>query len=137
MLQKTIRAIDQKEIAIKGAIIGVTVALSSMFLFINNVLAEGWAMPDTPPTGVPTEFDNAILNLTNWILGFVAMIAVLAIVWGGVMYIASSGDETKATTGKRIVTYALIGLVIAGIAYALVNVIVTEILPAPVPPTTT
>ena len=134
MLQRTIIAINQKEIVIKSTIIGVITTLLSMFLFVNNALADGWAMPDTKPTGVPENFDNAILNLTNWILGFVAMIAVLAIVWGGLMYIGSAGDETKATSGKRVVTYALIGLVIAGIAYALVNIVVTVILaPAPAP----
>ena len=127
MFQKTIKAINQKEIVVKSTIVSAIATLLLMFLFTNNVLAAGWASP-TPPTGAPESFDDAIINLTNWVLGFVAMIAVLAIVWGGVMYIASSGDETKATTGKRIVTYALIGLVIAGIAYALVNVIITEIL---------
>ena len=132
MAQKTMKLINQKEIAIKSAIVGVLAVLSSMFLFINNAFADGWEM-GTPPDNVPKSFDNAVLNLTNWILGFVAMIAVLAIVWGGVMYIASAGDETKATTGKRVVTYALIGLVIAGIAYALVDVIVTIVL-APAPP---
>ncbi|MCK5122935.1 MAG: hypothetical protein KAQ87_02200 [Candidatus Pacebacteria bacterium] len=84
--------------------------------------------PLDAPANVPADFDDAVINLTNWVLGFVAMIAVLAIVFGGVMYIGSAGDETKATTGKRVVTYALIGLVIAGIAYALVNVIVSIIL---------
>jgi hypothetical protein len=133
MLQKTIEAIDRKEVAIKSAIIGIITALSSIFLFVNNALADGWAMPDTPPTGVMTDFETAILSLTNWILGFVAMIAVLAIIWGGLTYIGSAGDETKATTGKRVITYAIIGLVMAGIAYALVSVIVTIIL-APASP---
>jgi len=84
----------------------------------------------TPPViaNVPTDFEDAIINLTNWVLGFVAMIAVLAIVWGGVTYIGSAGDENKATNGKHIITYALLGLVVAGIAYAIVNVIVTVIL---------
>ena len=84
----------------------------------------------SPPViaNVPTDFETSIINLTDWILGFVAMIAVLAIVSGGLMYIGSAGDENKATTGKRIITYALIGLVISGIAYAIVKVIVTVIL---------
>lgn len=124
MLQKTIRAVEQNSIIIKAAFVTL---LSALFLFAHEVSAAGWVAP-SQPTGVPSSFDNAVLNLTNWVLGFVAMVAVLAIVWGGVMYIASSGDENKASTGKRIVTYAIIGLVIAGIAYALVNVIVTEIL---------
>ena len=95
---------------------------------INDSMCSGGFGSPSAPTNVPTNFENAVINLTNWVLGFVAMIAVLMIVFGGVMYIGSAGDETKATTGKRVVTYALIGLVIAGIAYALVNVIVSIIL---------
>ncbi|MCK5466087.1 hypothetical protein KAI56_01135 [Candidatus Parcubacteria bacterium] len=95
---------------------------------INDSLCSGGFGSPEPPENVPENFEDAVINLTNWILGFVAMIAVLTIIWGGVTYIGSAGDETKATTGKRVVTYALIGLVISGIAYALVNVIVTIIL---------
>ena len=94
---------------------------------INDTLCSGGFGSPSAPANVPTNFEDAVLNLTDWILGFISMIAVLAIVWGGLMYIASAGDEAKATTGKRIVTYALIGLVIAGIAFALVNVLVTVI----------
>ncbi|MCK5122934.1 MAG: hypothetical protein KAQ87_02195 [Candidatus Pacebacteria bacterium] len=126
MFQKAIKIVDQKTTAAKSALIAVITILLSMFLFINNALAD-WAMP-APPVGVPANFDSAVINLTNWVLGFVAMIAVLMIVFGGVMYIGSAGDETKATTGKRTITYALIGLIIAGIAYALVNIIVTVVL---------
>ena len=93
----------------------------------DSMCSGGFGTPSSPDN-VPTNFEDAVINLTNWILGFVAMIAVLTIVFGGVTYIGSAGDETKATTGKRVVTYALIGLVIAGIAYALVNVIVSVIL---------
>jgi len=126
MLQKVMTAVDQKITVVKSVLIAIITVLLSLFLFVNNALAD-WVMP-APPVGVPVNFDNAVINLTNWVLGFVAMIAVLMIIWGGVMYIGSAGDETKATTGKRVVTYALIGLVISGIAYALVNIIVTVIL---------
>ena len=95
---------------------------------INSDLCSGGFGSPPVIANVPVDFETSIINLTSWILGFVAMIAVLAIIWGGVSYIGSAGDETKATTGKRVITYALIGLVIAGIAYALVNVIVTVIL---------
>ena len=125
MFQKTITT-NQKTTVVKNVFFAITTILLSSLLFINNALAD-WVMP-APPVGAPANFDSAILNLTNWILGFVAMIAVLAIVWGGVSYIGSAGDETKATTGKRVITYALLGLVIAGIAYAIVNVIVSVIL---------
>ncbi|MEA1937196.1 MAG: pilin [Patescibacteria group bacterium] len=88
---------------------------------------DGFYMP-TPPAGTPGNFAQSIVNLTNWILGFVTMIAVLMIIWGGIGYLTSAGDEDKARTGKKTLTYALIGLVVAGIAYALVNVVVSIIL---------
>lgn len=80
------------------------------------------------PKNVPGDFEQSIKNITDWILGFVGMIAVLMIIWGGVLYLTSAGDEDKAKTGKRTVSYAIIGLVVAGIAYAIVNVIITVIL---------
>ena len=126
MFQRTIGVLDQKIVFIRDMIAIIIAVFLSLSLFANNTLAN-WSMPP-PPVGAPANFDSAILNLTNWILGFVAMIAVLAIIWGGVSYIGSAGDETKATTGKRVITYALLGLVVAGIAYAIVNVIVSVIL---------
>ena len=80
------------------------------------------------PDNVPGDFEQSIKNTTDWILGFVAMIAVLMLIWGGINYLTSAGDEDKAKTGKKTISYAIIGLVIAGIAYAIVNVIITVIL---------
>ena len=80
------------------------------------------------PENVPGDFNQSIKNTTDWILGFVGMIAVLMLIWGGINYLTSAGDEDKARTGKKTITYALIGLVVAGIAYAIVDVIITVIL---------
>ena len=98
-----------------------------LFALSANIASAIWTSP-SKPSGVPTDFDNAVLNATNWILGFVGMIAVLMLIWGGVNYLTSAGDEEKAKTGKKTVSYAIIGLVVAGIAYAIVDVIVTTIL---------
>ena len=80
------------------------------------------------PDNVPGDFRQSIKNITDWILGFIAMIAVLMLIWGGVNYLTSAGDEDKAKTGKKTIQYAIIGLVVAGIAYAVVNVIITVVL---------
>ena len=98
-----------------------------LFALSANIASAIWTSP-SKPEGVPTEFDSAVLNATNWILGFVGMIAVLMLIWGGVTYLTSAGDEDKAKTGKKTLSYAIIGLVVAGIAYAIVDVIVTTIL---------
>lgn len=86
-----------------------------------------WTLP-VNDFSLPNNFDNAVLNMTNWILGFVASMAVLAIIWGGIKYQYALGDQQTASDAKRVIKYALMGLVIAGIAYALVVVFVNTIL---------
>jgi len=89
--------------------------------------AAGWSLPANPGNLID-DFDQAILNLTNWLLGLAAMAGVLAMIWGGINYIGSSGDTQKADLSKRIIYYALMGIFVAGIAYALINVVVRMIL---------
>lgn len=107
------------------------------FFFINFIAlaafagkagAAGFWTTPSKPTGVPTDFDSAILNMTNWVLGFVGSIAVLAIIWGGVLYLTSVGDENQVESGKNTVKNGILGLVVAGVAYAMVQVIVDVIL---------
>lgn len=94
---------------------------------IHSAYAQ-WALPDVTGMNLPNDFDDAVLNMTNWILGFVSSLAVLAIIWGGIKYTYSAGDQNTATEAKRVIKYALMGLVISGIAYALVVVFVNTIL---------
>jgi len=119
----------QKKRTLGVATIFCTVMLSTLFS-IHTALADvfdGFDMP-AQPAGTPGDFGQSIVNLTNWILGFATMIAVLALIWGGMNYLTSAGDEEKAKSGKQTIKYAILGLIVAGIAYALVNVIVSIIL---------
>ena len=100
-------------------------------LLVSNVIAKTafaqWVLP-VNNFNLIDNFEDAILALTNWLLGFVVMISVIALVWGGLNYIASAGDAQKADLSKKIIYYSLIGVIISGIAYAVINIIVTEIL---------
>ncbi|MCK5332356.1 hypothetical protein KAJ41_00635 [Candidatus Parcubacteria bacterium] len=107
--------------------------LLSVLLFVSYAstalanIASGWATP-AKPGGVADDVDSAFINMTNWILGFISILAVLFVIWGGVMYLTSAGDENKAESGKKTITYALLGIVIAGLAYAMIKIIVGTIL---------
>ena len=104
------------------------------YLFLISILvtnkvnaASQWGAPPKP-SNVPEDFEVGLMNLTNWILGFVSIIATLMVIWGGVLYLTSAGDESKAETGKKTISYAFIGLVIVGLAYSIINTIVTKVL---------
>jgi type IV secretory pathway VirB2 component (pilin) len=81
------------------------------------------------PTGTTGEeiasgVSDIILNVLNILLGLLALIAVIVIIYAGVKYILSGGDEDRAKDAKRIILYAIIGLVIIGLSATVVNFVI-------------
>ncbi|MDO4986946.1 MAG: hypothetical protein Q4E46_01330 [Candidatus Saccharibacteria bacterium] len=72
--------------------------------------------------------EESALAIINTVLGVVAVVAVVFIIVGGVQYITSSGDTGKAMKAKNTIMYAVIGLVIALLAFAIVNFVLSNIL---------
>ncbi len=54
----------------------------------------------------------------------VGAVAVVMIIIGGIRYVVSSGDQNAVTSAKNTILYAVIGLVIAFLAFALVRFLV-------------
>lgn len=67
---------------------------------------------------------NQIINVIIGVIGFVA---VLVIILGGVQYTTSAGDSGKVKTAKNTIMYGIIGLVIALLAFSIVNFVLTNI----------
>ncbi len=78
-------------------------------------------------TGAPT-LGDLIMNIIKFILGITGLVAILAIIIGGLRYIMSSGNEGMMTGAKNTILYAIIGLVIVILAYTIVSVIDNVIL---------
>ena len=66
-------------------------------------------------------------QVTNTILYIVGIIAVIMLIIGGIRYVTSGGDAKKVTDAKNTVLYAIIGLVIAFLAFAIVNFVVSAL----------
>lgn len=72
--------------------------------------------------------DNGVFKqITNTILYIVGIIAVIMLIIGGIRYVVSGGDAKKVTDAKNTVLYAIIGLVIAFLAFAIVNFVITSL----------
>lgn len=72
----------------------------------------------------PGNLWNRILNTFTFIIGAVA---VLMMVIGGLRYVLSSGDATATAGAKNTILYSAVGLVIAAMANAIVNFVLTNI----------
>ena len=74
-----------------------------------------------------TEGSGIFQIIVNVILFIVGAVAVIMIVIGGVRYTVSNGDSNAVTGAKNTIMYAIVGLVVAIVAYALVNFVVVNI----------
>ncbi len=64
--------------------------------------------------------DAAFSNATSLIIGLVGMLAIVFIIWGGIQFALSAGDAKKVQEAKSTLTYAVIGLVVSILAFAIV-----------------
>lgn len=73
-----------------------------------------------------------IALIYKWLVGFTAVLAVLAITWGGVQWLISGGESGKIQEARKVIGNAVIGLLLALGSYALlytINPKLTEFAP--------
>ena len=74
----------------------------------------------TPDTLFGTT-DSIFTAVVNTLLFLIGAICVIMLIWGGIRYTTSAGNSTAVSSAKNTIMYAVIGLIIAFLAYAIVN----------------
>lgn len=59
--------------------------------------------------------------IVNTLLALLGMVSVVMIVVGGFRYTLSRGEASEIKTAKDIILYSAVGLIVAALAYAIVN----------------
>lgn len=67
-----------------------------------------------------------ILNVVNFALAFLGLIAVVVIIYAGFLYVTAHGEEGQTGKAKKAIFGALIGIVLILGSFALVNTIIRE-----------
>lgn len=68
-------------------------------------------------------------KISSVLLFIVGAIAVIMIVIGGLRYVISGGDASQVQAAKNTILYALVGIIIAILAYAAVNFVISSFVP--------
>lgn len=79
-------------------------------------LEEILFLPRVTMAGVISDAPNlphVFLNILNFLLSIVGIIAILSAVVAGMMYFFSAGDSSKAEQAKKYVWASVVGLLIA------------------------
>jgi hypothetical protein len=81
--------------------------------------------------GQPSQLvgDGGVFNrITSILLFVVGAVAVIMLIFGGIRYIVSGGDQANVTAAKNTILYAIIGIIVALLAYAAVKFVTTSLL---------
>ncbi|MFZ2494721.1 MAG: hypothetical protein WAW60_03070 [Candidatus Saccharimonadales bacterium] len=66
-------------------------------------------------------------TVTNILLYIVGAISVIMLIIGGIRYVVSGGDQSAVTAAKNTILYAIVGIVVAILAFAAVNFVVESL----------
>ena len=73
------------------------------------------------------DLNSIITIIINTLLIVIGMVAVIMIIMGGISYATSQGDPSKVKKGKDTILYGIIGLVVALLAFAIVNFVLAAL----------
>lgn len=79
-------------------------------------------------SGNSNALPKAIQSILSAIIVVSGIIAVVFIVYGGIQYMTSAGDAGKIKKAKDTILYAVIGLIVCALAFAIVNFVIGSIL---------
>ena len=67
---------------------------------------------------------KTVVNVLLWAVG---ILSVIMIIFSGLRYITSAGDASKTKSAQSTLTYSVVGLIVAIMAYAIVNMVTNRL----------
>ena len=106
-------------------------AAPSKVLCPNGQAASGGDLSNCPGLSNNNLNKNDLMttlnNIINVVIGVIGFIAVIVIILGGVQYTTSAGESAKVKKAKDTIMYGIIGLIVALLAYSIVNFVLSNL----------
>jgi len=90
-----------------------------------GILPPGFTLDNPGEVGAITDqatLTATILRLISWFAWIIALAAVVMGLYAGILFITAGGDSGKVETARNILLYAIIGIVVAIVAFGLVAI---------------
>jgi type IV secretory pathway VirB2 component (pilin) len=92
---------------------------SLLFLFMATTVFSAPVQLDNPLPG--KSFDETVRNIIDAALGISGVLALIAFVYGGILWMVSRGDQAMVSKGKNVMIWAVWGLVVIFASYAILE----------------
>jgi len=66
------------------------------------------------------DLKSSVINIIQWVLGILALVAIIMIIYGGIRWMTAAGSEESIEKAKKIISAAVIGLIVVLLAWAIV-----------------
>lgn len=130
-MKKNIKQIVLGAIALPVMVLGASLAAAPANAAFDKGLMDG----ATSAQGKDQQGDAATLfgdggqggifrTITNVLLFLIGAVSVIMLIVGGIRYVVSGGDSTAVQNAKNTILYAIVGVVVAILAYAVVNFVI-------------
>ena len=112
--------------------LAISIVTSALLLGVNahaesvptgGVSAGAAAAKGTDQPSVLFGDGGIFAQVTNVMLFIIGAISVIMIIIGGLRYVLSGGDSANVSAAKNTILYAIVGIIVALLAYAAVNFI--------------
>lgn len=125
-MKKSIISIAIMICAVFGASVLSTASLSGS---VSAQVSEGINTATTSEMkGKSIDGDNGLIKtVVNVLLWAVGILSVIMIIFSGFRYITSAGDASKTKSAQSTLTYSVVGLIVAIMAYAIVNMVTNRL----------
>lgn len=70
---------------------------------------------------------SLLTTIINYVLGFIAVIAAAILVYGGIMYMTSAGNDDQLKSAKSIITSGIIGLILSLASGIIVQLVISAV----------
>lgn len=121
------RSQAQQALAVFGLMAVAVLAASA--LGIDPAHAQLVQVDDSPQnitdaTGGEGSFRTLARTVVNFFLYFLGFVATVMIIYGGVLYVTSAGNDDNVGKAKKILMYAVVGIIIILLSFAIVNTVI-------------
>jgi hypothetical protein len=117
----------------KKLLVKASAVAGSLGLFASNALAQSAAFFDNPQGGTaPSAAAQGTLgsNVTlviNYFLGILGLVAVAMLIYAGVLMVTAGGNDEQVGKARKIITYAVIGIVIILLSWTIVTFVTSAL----------
>ena len=102
--------------------------ISAPIAFAEPSLGSGGGITNPLGGGPDQTITDVLTKIINWMLGLVGFLALIALIIGGARMIMDFGNEEQVKKAKSTILWAVIGLAVVILSYAIINIVTTEIL---------